>query len=214
MQQRGSVRAEGNCKRKRFPLVSLRLKPLRESPRMPDFVRWIAPAAFVVLSPQAQAVQYLTLAQAQALIFASAQQFVATPLRLSREQARTIEQLSGVSVRVPELQVWRAQAGGTQVGWFIVDEVIGKHELITYAIGLELDGRVRQIEVMDYRESYGYEIRNPNWRRQFAGKRHADAIALEGDIRNITGATLSCRHVTEGVRRVLATHQVALLGAR
>jgi len=180
---------------------------------MPDFVRWIAPAALVVLCPQAHAVQYLTLAQAQAMIFASAQGFVPTPLRLSREQARTIEQLSGVSVRVPELQVWRVEVGGTQVGWFIVDEVIGKHELITYAIGLELDGRVRQIEVMDYREGYGYEIRNPSWRRQFAGKRHADAIVLEGDIRNITGATLSCRHVTEGVRRVLATHQVALLGA-
>lgn len=181
---------------------------------MPDFVRWIAPIALVVVCPQAQAVQYLTLAQAQALIFPGAQEFVATPLRLSREQARAIEQLSGVTVRAPEQQVWRVQTEGKQVGWFIVDEVIGKHELITYAVGLDQDGRVRQIEVMDYRESYGYEIRNPNWRRQFVGKRHGDALALEGDIRNITGATLSCRHVTEGVRRVLATHQLALLGGR
>jgi Na+-transporting NADH:ubiquinone oxidoreductase subunit NqrC len=181
---------------------------------MPDFVRWIAPAALVIMCPQAQAVQYLTLAQAQAMIFPGAQEFAPMPLRLSRDQARAIEQLSGVTVRAPEQQVWRVQGGGTQTGWFIVDEVIGKHELITYAIGLEQDGRVRQIEVMDYRESYGYEVRNPKWRRQFVGKRHGDALTLEGDIKNITGATLSCRHLTEGVRRVLATHQVALLDGR
>jgi Na+-transporting NADH:ubiquinone oxidoreductase subunit NqrC len=63
---------------------------------------------------------------------------------------------------------------------------------------------------MDYRETYGYEIRNAAWRRQFVGKRHGDSLKLDQDIRNITGATLSCRHITDGVKRLLAFHQVAL----
>jgi Na+-translocating ferredoxin:NAD+ oxidoreductase RnfG subunit len=88
--------------------------------------------------------------------------------------------------------------------------VIGKHELITYAVGLYADGSVRQVEVMDYREAYGYEVRNPAWRRQFAGKRAGDPLSLDRDIKNITGATLSCRHITEGIRRLLALHQVVL----
>ena len=113
-------------------------------------------------------------------------------------------------MRVPEQRVWQARADGTLLGWLIVDEVYGKHELITYAVGLNADGSVRQIEVMDYRETYGYEIRNPAWRRQFVGKRQGDALKLDQDIKNITGATLSCRHVTEGVKRLLALHQVAL----
>jgi Na+-transporting NADH:ubiquinone oxidoreductase subunit NqrC len=33
---------------------------------------------------------------------------------------------------------------------------------------------------------------------------------LNEGITNISGATLSCRHVTEGVRRVLATYEVCL----
>jgi hypothetical protein len=34
-----------------------------------------------------------------------------------------------------------------------VDEVVGKHEFITYAAGLNADGSVKQIEIMDYRET-------------------------------------------------------------
>jgi Na+-translocating ferredoxin:NAD+ oxidoreductase RnfG subunit len=176
---------------------------------MQDLVRWLAPAAALV-APHCYAVQYLNLEQAQSAIFADAREFVPTPVSLSREQVKEIERISGVRARVPEQAVWEARADGKLLGWLVVDEVIGKHELITYAIGIDADGSVRQIEVMDYREAYGYEIRNAAWRRQFAGKRVGDSLKLDQDIRNITGATLSCRHITDGVKRLLAFHQVAL----
>jgi Na+-transporting NADH:ubiquinone oxidoreductase subunit C len=95
-------------------------------------------------------------------------------------------------------------------GWFIVDEVIGKHEFITYAVGLTNEGAVRGIEIMDYRESYGGQVRDPKWRAQFDGKTKAAPLQLDRDIKNISGATLSSRHITEGVRRVLALHDIAL----
>ena len=101
---------------------------------------------------------------------------------------------------------WRVESGGL----FIVDEVIGKHEYITYAVGLNADGSVRGIEIMDYRESYGHEIRDPAWRAQFTGKTAADPLKLDRDIKNISGATLSCRHITDAVKRLLATYEVAL----
>jgi Na+-translocating ferredoxin:NAD+ oxidoreductase RnfG subunit len=176
---------------------------------MQDLTRWLVPAAALV-APHCHAVQYLSVEQAQAAIFADAREFVPAPVRLDREQAREIERLSGARGRVLEQAVWEARADGKLLGWFIVDEVIGKHELITYAVGIDADGSVRQIEVMDYREAYGYEIRNAAWRRQFPGKRMGDTLKLDQDIRNITGATLSCRHITDGVRRLLALHQVAL----
>jgi hypothetical protein len=47
-------------------------------------------------------------------------------------------------------------------------------------------------------------------RKQFAGKTAAAPLKLERDIRNISGATLSCRHIADGVKRVLATRDVAL----
>ena len=102
--------------------------------------------------------------------------------------------------------LWEVRQGDQLVGYFIVDEVYGKHEYITYAVALEADGRVRQIEVLVYRESYGYEIRNPAWRAQFIGKKSGDPLRLDEDIKNISGATMSCRHISEGVRRLVATY--------
>ena len=40
--------------------------------------------------------------------------------------------------------------------------------------------------------------------------RHGAPLKLDEDIQNISGATLSCKHIAEGVRRVLAIHAVAL----
>jgi hypothetical protein len=53
-------------------------------------------------------------------------------------------------------------------------------------------------------------VRTAAWRRQFAGKSVADPLQLDQDIRNISGATFSCRHVTAGVKRLLTLHEIVL----
>jgi Na+-transporting NADH:ubiquinone oxidoreductase subunit NqrC len=69
---------------------------------------------------------------------------------------------------------------------------------------------VKQIEVMDYRETCGGEIRNENWRAQFVGKTSQSPLKLDRDIKNISGATLSCRHVSDRAKRILAFYKIAL----
>lgn len=166
----------------------------------------LVPVALVAPQFQhAHATQYLNENEAISVLFPGIP-FRPFPVRLSDEQRRAVEKRAGVRVRNPELRAWRAPDGAVVV----VDEVLGKHEMITYAVGIRPDGTVRGVEVLEYRESYGYEIRNPEWRNQFAGKSAAAPIALDADIRNISGATLSCKHVVEGVRRILATHDIAL----
>ncbi len=157
------------------------------------------------LAVPAYAATYLTLEQAQQTIFPG-QKLTAAKVTLTSEQAREIERRSGANLRHKEIHLWKADGGG----FFIVDEVLGKHEFITYAVGLNADGTVKQIEIMNYRESYGYEVRNAGWRAQFVGKNAAAPLRLDKDIKNISGATLSCRHIADGVRRVLATYEVAL----
>jgi Na+-translocating ferredoxin:NAD+ oxidoreductase RnfG subunit len=158
-----------------------------------------------LVAPSAFAVQYLNIEQAQREIFPG-KSFTAAPVRLTSAQKKTIEQRSGVRVLKDDQQVWRVSGEG----WFIVDEVVGKHEFITYAVGLTKEGVVRQIEIMDYRETYGGEVRNEKWRAQFVGKTSAAPLKLDGDIKNISGATLSSRHIADGVRRLLVFYDVAL----
>jgi hypothetical protein len=166
---------------------------------------FIALPISALVAPSAFAVQYLTVDQAQKAIFPG-KTFTPAPMKLTSSQRKAIEQASGVRVLRDEQQVWRVSRGG----WFIVDEVVGKHEFITYAVGLSADGLVKQIEIMDYRETYGGQIRDEKWRVQFVGKTSKSPLKLDADIKNISGATLSCRHVTDGVKRLLAFYEIAL----
>ena len=178
---------------------------------MSEWIRWAVPPAIVMsIASPAYATQYLSVPQAQQAAFPEAKQFVAANVIYQPAQIAAIEKQSGVRVQTRGEQVWRAEADGRLVGFFILDYVIGKHLVIDYAVALTPDGHVRQVEVLEYRESYGGEIANKDWLAQFVGKSDRDPLELNGDIRNISGATLSSRHVTEGVKRVLAFYDVCL----
>ncbi len=162
----------------------------------------------VVVSSASWGNVYFSTDQAQQAMF-SGGKFVQVPLRLTQEQRDLLRARSGVHEPFQENRVWSVP----DRGFFIIDQVVGKHELITYAVGLNLDGSVKQIEILEYRETYGAEVRNPAWRQQFVGKTAVSPVKLNLDITNITGATLSSKHITDGVRRVLAVYDLALKGS-
>jgi hypothetical protein len=178
---------------------------------MSKWVWWSTPAAAVLaLAQPVQAMQYLTIDAAQKLAFPSATRFAEAHVVYLPADIEAIQRLSGQPVRTRGEQVWKAFAGDRLIGFFILDYVIGKHLVIDYSVSLEADGRVRRVDVLEYRESYGGEIRDASWLAQFVGKRHGSTLEVNKDIRNISGATLSSRHVTEGVKRVLALYEVRL----
>jgi uncharacterized protein with FMN-binding domain len=144
------------------------------------------PAALVITIP-AKATVYLTAEQAQRAIFPGA--------------SFTSAGRPGVS---------RVSSGG----YFVVDKVVGKHEYITYAVGINQNGTVKQIEILEYNESYGYQVREAAWRAQFVGKSAGSALQLNADIKNISGATLSSKHIADGVKRVLTMYETSLKGSR
>jgi Na+-translocating ferredoxin:NAD+ oxidoreductase RnfG subunit len=167
---------------------------------------------FLLMTPLALAVpaaayatQYLTAEQAQAVMFPGAT-FQADTRTLTPEQAAAIAKASGEAPLSKMLLAWRVSTGG----WFIVDRVVGKHEFITFALGIDETGAVKDIEILDYRESYGDQVRGSAWRAQFKGKRSGAQLKLGADVKNISGATLSSKHVTDGVRRLLATYEIVL----
>jgi Na+-translocating ferredoxin:NAD+ oxidoreductase RnfG subunit len=169
------------------------------------------PAAIGIVIPlPSYAVQYLSVPAAQKLCFPNCDQFAVAHLRFTTAQSEAIEAASGQKQLLRGQEVWRAMKGGKRQGFFIVDYVIGKHLVIDYAVALSPEGAVRQIEILNYRESYGGEIRSPDWRKQFIGKTARSHFALNEGITIISGATLSSRHLTEGVRRVLATYEICL----
>jgi hypothetical protein len=170
---------------------------------------WLLTPAALAASTSGYATTYLTVAQAQAALFPGAT-LTSVAMVLTPDQRAAIERASGRRAPAAKLQGWKTAQGE----WFLVDNVIGKHEFITYAVGLNADGAVRGVEILDYRESYGGEVRYEKWCAQFRGRRATSPLKLGQDIQNISGATLSCRHVTEGVKRLLATYELVLKTAK
>ncbi len=170
----------------------------------------IAPALAAAAAMPAHAVQYLSIEQAQKDFFPGADRFEPISMLLTAEQKGFVEKAAGVRMRYFRQPMWKVVENGRHVGWVVQDEVYGKHEYITYAVALDASGTVRGLEILDYRETHGREVRNARWRAQFHGKRHGAPLQLGNDIQNISGATLSCRHLTEGMRRILALHEAVL----
>ncbi|MBK8802244.1 MAG: FMN-binding protein [Fibrobacteres bacterium] len=99
---------------------------------------------------------------------------------------------------------WRIRAqGGGIAGAAMVDEVPGKSERITILVASGPDGRLMDLEVLAYRESYGGEVAQDAWRAQFRGKKPGEPLKVGRQIRNISGATISTNSVSAGVARCL-----------
>ncbi len=90
---------------------------------------------------------------------------------------------------------------------FILD-VVGQAHPITFAVAVGLDGLVKDVEVLVYREPYGAQIEEARFRRQFTGKKLTDPITLGRDVDVITGATISSRAATYAVRKGLSLAEV------
>jgi hypothetical protein len=147
---------------------------------MTGWLKWTAPVAAVMsVAAPAYAAQYMSVEEAQKQAFPNA-----------------------TFTEVQPGRVWKAQSGG----YFYYDHVVGKHLLIDYTVAIGPDGRVRRVDILNYRESYGGEVHDANWLAQFVGKSNQNEVRVNADIRNISGATLSSTHLAEGVKKVLAYH--------
>lgn len=157
------------------------------------------PISALVASYPVFAEDYLSLEQAQALIFPSAQ---LTPhdVILSDDQIGALTREIGHPLPRRQVKVWSTSTGG----WFFLDEVFGRDDRITYALGLDEHGVIKGIEILRCLQRYD-GIRNPQWRAQFVGKRHTESNLVD-QISTISGSTLSTTHVTEGVLRLLAVY--------
>jgi len=163
------------------------------------------PMAALVAPTLAHARINIGTEEAQQRLFPG-QKFTPSPVFLTEVQRDKMRELSSVREPFKSERVWRSANGG----WFIIDEVLGKHEMVKYALAILPNGSIKGIEVMEYVESYGYEVADDAWRQQFVGKTIDAPLKLKQDIQNLSGATLSCKHLTDGVKRLMVMYELAL----
>lgn len=148
---------------------------------------------------------YISVDQAQKILLPN-KVLSKTPIIITDDLQDKMRAASSIRHPFQGDRIWRTSDGS----WLVIDEVVGKHEMITYAVAINPNGSISGIEILEYVESYGYEVAEVQWRKQFIGKTVNDPIKLNQDIQNIGGATLSCKHLTDGVKRVAVLYELAL----
>lgn len=124
-------------------------------------------------------------------------------LTLTTEQKEFVEQRIGWKFPETSFTVYIGETKGQSDGYAIVQNTIGKHRPITYMVGVDKEGEVTNFEVLIYREARGNEIATKRFNYQYQGKDVRDPIRINRDIINISGATMSVRSASAGVKRVL-----------
>jgi Na+-translocating ferredoxin:NAD+ oxidoreductase RnfG subunit len=163
----------------------------------PDLKRWLTEEEVGSID------EYLTEEQAIRILFAKSQQIRPEELRLTAEQKTRIQDRIGWKFPEDSFRSFVAQTNGKVDGYAVIQETIGKHRPITYIVGISPEGKVFDVEIMVYRESKGSEVKRKRFNAQYEGKTAQDPIRINKDIINVTGATMSVRSVSAGVKRAL-----------
>jgi len=165
--------------------------------------------SLALAAPAGAARVYVTAEQAVTRHFPPPATTIRKVAWLTAAQAQKIEHRSGERPQrvVPYDE---ARRRGEVIGYAFVDNVIGRTEPITYLVAVTPKASVIGVDLLTFRESHGYQVERQSWRDQFKGLSLTNKLHLGRAIDSISGATLSARALTRGIRRVLATVEVVL----
>lgn len=112
-----------------------------------------------------------------------------------------VERVLGHRFSALRVRYWADEA---RSAW-VLDEV-GKELPITIGVSVA-NGAIADVEVLEFRESRGWEVRYPFFTDQFADARLGPDEHLDRRIDGITGATMSVDAVTRIARIALLLHE-------
>lgn len=139
-------------------------------------------------------------------IYKNATNFEMEQRTLSGAQTRRIGAKAGVAfdgTHATEIVIYTVYENRQIIGHALEDTVAGKWGPIHYLVGLGSQGAVLEVIVLDYQEIRGRPVAKRRFLRQYKGKTAQDPLQLREDIDGITGATISSRSLTDGVRKLL-----------
>lgn len=146
---------------------------------------------------------FMTEEDAVKIMLAGSERVRKDVIRLSQEKKDVIEQRIGWKFPEESFELYIGETGDKIDGYAMVHNTIGKHKHMTYMVGVDNRGACTDVELLVFREAKGSEVRRKRFNAQYEGKTVSDPIRINKDIINITGATMSVRSISAGVKRVL-----------
>lgn len=101
------------------------------------------------------------------------------------------------------LEIRRINGQRGLVGYCADAQVVSRSGPFKIRVLLDRRGRIKLATVTSYPGTRGRKVRSPRFTTQFTGKGPSDPITLGQDIDAMSGATISSRVMTEGIREIV-----------
>jgi Na+-translocating ferredoxin:NAD+ oxidoreductase RnfG subunit len=159
----------------------------------------------------------ITVDQALKTFFPKADEIQKEIITLTPEQKQRIETEAGVTLDPDFDQKFYFYAGkqdGKITGYAAANAVNGKWGPIYYMIQISPQGEIQDAMVLAYEEKRGRPVAKNRFLKQFFGKTKNNSLTLMKDIRGVTGATISSRGMTNGIRKLLHIFEMVYGGKK
>lgn len=135
------------------------------------------------------------------LLFASAAFGMSfSPSKLAHKKAKiTIEKMFGEEVNLHPFEsdsnYYSIYQQGSLIAYYCIENAPSKHDEFEFLVVYDTALNIQKVQVLVYREDYGFEIKSKRWLQQFC-KRKVDSVQA------ISGATISVNSLKKAVERL------------
>lgn len=147
--------------------------------------------------------EFMTEEEAVKTILPKSQRVHKELIRLTPEKKELIEQRIGWKFPEESFELYIGETGDKVDGYAMIHNTIGKYKHMTYMVGVDPKGTCTDVELLVFRDAKGSEVGKKRFNAQYDGRTVSDPIRINKDIINISGATMSVRSMSAGVKRVL-----------
>lgn len=155
---------------------------------------------------------YLSKDEALKMAFPDADSFKMHRMIATKAQRAKLSEKLGVPLPSRFFKYYIVEQKGEIIGRAIAEEADGKYHPFGYLLALDKDHQVRSVEILNYHEKYGFEVKQETFTKQFKGLDSGNMQKRAHDIRIISGATISCRSLIKSVQRQLVYLDVMVKG--
>ena len=110
----------------------------------------------------------------------------------------------GIKLDNEQDKIFEAKKGSNRIGYAVLVHPRGYGGLIEMVVGIK-EGKVSGVSMVSNKETpgLGSAVFEPKFTKQYMGKTSKDPVEVKKDIDAITGATISSKALTKGVRVAL-----------
>ena len=138
--------------------------------------------------------------------FLANSQFVPTERSIKKTQDKIIE-LFGEDVFFTTLDFnsnyYKILSEDSIIAYFCIEQAPSKHDLFEFLVVYSSDIKIQHVNILVYREDYGYEIKSKRWLKQFSTRDTSKVQAISGATISVNSLKKHVERLTEKMEKII-----------